>query len=197
MTLADRFLKRAFDLVVTSLMLVLLWPVMVIGWIVATRSSGASGLFCQTRIGRHGHAFTVYKLRTMRHVSGGSFVTTTHDARITPAGQKLRKWKIDELPQLINVLKGDMSLVGPRPDVPGYMDALQGADRRLLALRPGITGPATLKYRLEEDILSGQDDPQTYNDDVIWPDKIKINLAYIDNWSLWADFMLLFRTVIK
>lgn len=197
MTAQQRLLKRSFDVVVAGLMLLTLWPFLVIGWIVAARSTKAGGLFTQTRIGQHGKPFTVYKLQTMRPASGGSFVTTTSDARITPAGLKLRKLKLDELPQLVNVLRGDMSLVGPRPDVAGYMDRLSGDDRRLLALRPGITGPATLKYRNEEDILDRQSDPQTYNDTVIWPDKVRINLDYLDNWSLRGDMKIMLRTVIK
>ena len=135
-------------------------------------------------------------LDTMRAV-GGSTVTTANDARITPLGAKLRRYKLDELPQLWNVLKGDMSFVGPRPDVPGYMDRLEGEDRELLQLRPGITGPATLKYRDEEQLLAAQDDPQVYNDTVIWPDKVAINRTYLQNWSLMNDLRLIKKTVLK
>lgn len=126
----------------------------------------------------------------------GTTVTTTGDIRITQLGAKLRRWKLDELPQLWNVLKGDMSFVGPRPDVPGFMDRLQGEDRAILTLRPGITGPATLKYRNEEEILSKVPDPETYNSEVIWPDKVKINLQYLHNWSLIGDLRYIKQTVI-
>jgi len=124
-------------------------------------------------------------------------VTTKNDVRITPFGEFLRKWKFDELPSLWNVMKGDMSLVGPRPDVPGYADNLKGNDRRILQLRPGITGPATLKYANEEQLLASVNDPQKYNDEVIFPDKIKINLDYLDNWSLWLDIKIIFQTIFR
>lgn len=110
-------------------------------------------------------------------------------------GAKLRKYKIDELPELWNVLIGDMSLVGPRPDVPGYADNLQGGDRRMLLLKPGITGPASLKYRNEEELLAGQDNPQKYNDEVLFPDKVRINIEYLDNWSFWNDIKIIVYTV--
>lgn len=122
-------------------------------------------------------------------------MTTANDPRITRWGAWFRRYKIDELPQLWNILKGDMSFVGPRPDVPGYLDQLQGDDRRLLDLRPGLTGPATLKYRAEENILADQPDPQTYNDTVIWPDKVRLNLQYLETWSIWADIGYVVKTV--
>lgn len=196
MTRTDRILKRSFDLSVSALGLLALWPVILVTWVMAGRDTGASGFFRQKRVGRHGTLFEVVKLRTMRAV-GGTTVTTANDARITPLGAKLRRYKLDELPQLWNVLKGEMSFVGPRPDVPGYMDRLTGADRALLELRPGITGPATLKYRNEEDILADQADPETYNDRVIWPDKVQINLTYLQNWSLGTDLRLIKETVLK
>ena len=124
-------------------------------------------------------------------------VTTINDTRITKWGSFFRKTKLDELPSLWNVLQGDMSLVGPRPDVPGYADKLEGSDRRILELRPGITGPATLKYANEEQLLASIDDPIKYNDEVIFPDKVKINLEYLDNWSLWGDSKIIFRTVFR
>ncbi len=127
----------------------------------------------------------------------GSHVTTAHDQRITSLGRFLRRTKIDELPQLWNVLKGEMSFVGPRPDVPGYADNLTGDERKVLDLRPGITGPATLKYRDEEAILAAQTDPVAYNDAVIWPHKVAINRAYQDNWSLRGDLGYIWRTVSR
>ena len=126
----------------------------------------------------------------------GSSVSVKGESRITPLGAKLRKYKIDELPELWNVLIGDMSLVGPRPDVPGYADNLQGDDRRMLFLKPGITGPASLKYRNEEELLTGQDNPQKYNDEVLFPDKVRINIEYLDNWSFWNDIKIIVYTVL-
>ncbi len=194
MTIGDRLVKRGFDLVVAALGLSVLWPIIAATWVIAGRDTGASGFFCQTRVGQGGTPFRVVKLRTMRNV-GGTTVTTANDARITTWGARFRRWKLDELPQLWNVLLGQMSFVGPRPDVPGYMDRLQGADTRLLQLKPGITGPATLKYRAEEELLAAQPDPEVYNDNVIWPDKVRINLEYMDNWSLSGDLSYIMKTV--
>lgn len=194
MNAGQKATKRAFDIVGSAAGLAITWPVIAIAAIAAWRDTKASGIFSQQRIGRGGKPFTVRKIRTMRAAEGTS-VTTANDARITPLGAFFRRTKIDELPQLWNVLKGDMSFVGPRPDVSGYADKLAGDHRRVLDLRPGITGPATLKYRHEEALLASQDDPQTYNDTVIWPDKVAINLAYHDEWSLAGDFLLLWRTV--
>ena len=146
-------------------------------------------------MGRGGVTFTVYKLRTMRGGRTGPVVTVRGDSRITPIGRRLRKLKIDELPQLWNVLKGDMSLVGPRPDVPGYMDQLEGDERLLWQLRPGIIGPATLKYRNEEELLAMAADPQHLNDMVIWPDKVRINLEYMRDYSLAKDLRYLLATI--
>ena len=127
---------------------------------------------------------------------GGSSVSVAGESRITPLGAKLRHYKLDELPELWNVLIGDMSFVGPRPDVPGYADQLKGADRDVLKLRPGITGPASLKYRDEEDLLAGKEDPQKYNDEVIFPDKVRINLYYLHHYSFLKDIEMIFCTVL-
>lgn len=194
MSASDKAAKRGLDIIVSATALLLLWPVILMAWLMATRDTGASGFFHQQRVGRHGELFTVHKIRTMRPVAGTS-ITAQGDARITPLGSKLRRYKIDELPQLWNVLKGEMSLVGPRPDVPGYMDKLTGMDREILDLRPGITGPATLKYRDEEAILAQVEDPQSFNDTVIWPDKVRINREYMDNYTLWRDVRYLLATV--
>lgn len=194
MSRTDLFVKRSFDLVVSALGLAVLWPVILVCWVIAGRDTGASGFFCQDRVGRGARLFKVLKLRTMRDV-GGTTVTTTNDTRITIWGARFRCWKLDELPQLWNVLLGQMSIVGPRPDVHGYIDRLEGSDARLLQLKPGITGPATLKYRNEEKILASQNDPQAYNDLVIWPDKVAINLDYLDNWSLGRDLGYIIETV--
>ncbi|HPS62138.1 MAG TPA: sugar transferase, partial [Bacteroidales bacterium] len=147
--------------------------------------------------GRNGRLFTIIKFRTMRVNVDNNTVTAADDHRITSLGAMLRKWKIDELPELINVLTGDMSFVGPRPDVPGYADRLEGEDRRILELRPGITGPASLKYLNEEEILAGVDDPAEYNDRVIWPDKVRINLRYRERQSFTGDIKIMIHTVLR
>ena len=138
----------------------------------------------------------MYKFRTMTVGHGGSSVSVAGENRITPFGAKLRKYKLDELPELWNVLIGDMSFVGPRPDVPGYADKLVGEDRKILLLKPGITSPASIKYRNEEELLAQQIDPIKYNDEVIFPDKVKINLNYLENWSFITDIKLIIYTIL-
>ncbi len=153
-------------------------------------------LFRQKRVGRNGKLFTMVKFRSMTVSHNGSSVSVAGESRITPLGAKLRQYKLDELPELWNVLTGDMSFVGPRPDVPGYADKLEGNDRRILKLRPGITGPASLKYRNEEELLAQVDNPQEYNDTVIYPDKIRINLYYLDHYSFVKDIQMIVCTVL-
>jgi len=157
---------------------------------------GGPVLFTQKRVGLYGRLFTMYKFRTMTVNHGGSSVSVAGEARITPLGSKLRRYKLDELPELWNVLIGDMSFVGPRPDVPGYADKLTDDDRRILYLRPGITGPASLKYRHEEELLAKVDNPQEYNDSVIYPDKIRLNLYYLDHYSFFKDFQMIICTIL-
>lgn len=152
--------------------------------------------FIQTRIGQHGNQFMMYKFRTMKVNHGGNTISVRGESRITPLGSILRKYKLDELPELFNVLKGDMSLVGPRPDVPGYADLLEGDDRLILKLKPGLTGPASLKYANEEELLSNQSDPIKYNDTVIFPDKVRINLNYYKHRSLLLDLKIILYTAI-
>ena len=189
-------IKRGFDIIVSVLLLFLFGWVILLGFIAATISTRKNGFFLQKRVGENAKLFDVIKLRTMRDLPDvDTTVTTEHDRRITKVGAFLRKTKIDELPQLINVLKGDMSLVGPRPDVPGYADKLEGEDRIILRVKPGITGPASLKYKDEETLLAQQKDPQKYNDEVIYPDKVKINKSYIQNYSFWKDLVYLYQTV--
>ena len=156
-------------------------------------------IFLQERIGQYGKKFYIYKIRTMKADSDNNnmFVTTANDDRILPFGKWLRKTKLDEIVELINVLKGDMSFVGPRPDVEGYADKLEGEDRKILELRPGITGPASLKYINEEEILAEVDNPQQYNDEVIFPDKVKINLDYYYNRSFWGDIRIILNTIFR
>ena len=153
-------------------------------------------IFKQKRIGQHGKLFTMYKFRSMTVNHSGSSISVKGESRITPLGAKLRKYKLDELPELWNVLIGDMSFVGPRPDVPGYADKLEGEDRRILLLKPGITGPASLKYRNEEELLAQQEDPQKYNDEVLFPNKVRINIEYLDNWSFWNDIKIIIYTIL-
>lgn len=190
-------LKRFFDFVVSFVGLCLTWWIIFIAWIVATLETKSNGFFVQRRVGRDGKLFNVVKIKTMKKVDGvDTTITSSNDVRITKSGKFFRDTKIDELPQLWNVFIGDMSFVGPRPDVPGYADKLEGEDRMVLSVRPGITGPASLKYKNEEDILSKQDDPKWYNDNVIWLDKVKINKEYIKNWSLKSDIEYIIRTII-
>lgn len=151
----------------------------------------------QERIGRGGELFTIYKFRTMNNSDSISTISIKGDNRITPIGIKLRKYKLDELPELWNVLCGDMSFVGPRPDVPGYADKLKGNESRIHSLRPGITGPASLKYINEEELLETVADPIIYNDTIIYPDKVRINLLYLDNWSVWLDLKIIWHTIIR
>jgi lipopolysaccharide/colanic/teichoic acid biosynthesis glycosyltransferase len=190
------FLKRSFDFAGSVIGLALLWPLLVILIPIARVSSGGSGIFAQPRVGKDGKPFVVYKLRTMTLTDEtASTVTVKGDARITKIGALLRSSKLDELPQLWNVLVGQMSFVGPRPDVPGFADLLDGSDRRVLLLRPGITGPATIKYKQEEELLEVVQDPERYNREVIYPDKTRLNLAYLDSWSLMQDLKLILVTM--
>ena len=154
-------------------------------------------IFKQKRVGQHGRLFTVYKFRSMTVAGEGkTSIAAEEESRVTSLGEKLRRYKLDELPELWNVLKGDMSFVGPRPDVPGYADKLQGKDREVLRLKPGITGPASLKYRDEEYILSQVEDPKRYNDEVIYPDKVRLNLYYLHHYSFVKDIQMIFCTVV-
>lgn len=191
-------IKRLFDIIFSLTGLVLLGWIILVAFILATIDTRKNGFFTQERIGKNGKIFKVIKIRTMRELPGfDTTVTTQRDPRITRLGAVLRKTKIDELPQLINVLLGQMSFVGPRPDVPGYADKLPEEDRRvILSVRPGITGPATLKYRAEEEILATVDDPETYNREVIFPDKVRINREYVENYSFINDLRYIWATIM-
>lgn len=198
LTKKSLLMKRTFDIVVSFIGLLFTWWLIFLAALFASIDTRSNGFFMQRRVGRHGKLFTVYKIKTMRSsLNIVTTVTTLNDARITPLGAFFRKTKIDELPQLWNVLIGDMSFVGPRPDVPGFADLLNGDELKILTIRPGITGPATLKYRNEEEILAAQTDPEKYNREVIFPDKVKINLNYINNWSFKKDLNYIFRTIFK
>jgi lipopolysaccharide/colanic/teichoic acid biosynthesis glycosyltransferase len=177
--------------------LLFLWPVLlIVAILIKVKMPGGPAFFTQKRVGRNGKLFTMYKFRSMTVGHSGNSISVAGESRITPLGAVLRKYKLDELPELWNVLIGDMSFVGPRPDVPGYADKLEGDDRLILKLRPGITGPASLKYANEEDILAQVENPVKYNDEVIFPDKVRINLYYLENQSLWMDIKLIICTIL-
>ena len=217
-------LKWIFDRVAALCGLLLIWWVFpLVAILIKIKMSGGPAFFCQKRVGRGGKLFTCHKFRTMTVKHSGSTVSVAGDSRITPFGAKLRHYKIDELPGLWDVLIGNMSFVGPRPDVPGYADKLEGADRDVLKLRPGITGPATLKYRLEDEMIAGfvadikagrevelrgavlpenigsmtdQDLAVWYNDNVIYPDKVRLNKYYYEHYSFVKDIEMIFATVL-
>lgn len=191
-------MKYMFDRMASFLGLLFLWPVLlIVALLIKWKMPGGPVIFMQQRVGRNGDLFTLYKFRSMTVSHSGSSVSVAGENRITPLGAVLRKYKLDELPELWNVLKGDMSFVGPRPDVPGYADKLEGEERLILQLRPGITGPASLKYACEEELLSHVKDPVKYNDEVIFPDKVRINLAYYYNHSLLGDLRIIFQTIFR
>ena len=189
--------KYIFDRIVALTAMILLSPVILILFIIhKIAMPGGAFVFKQERIGQHGKPFMIYKIRTMyENAERGGSVSTYDDPRITPFGRWLRETKLDTILELINVLKGEMSFVGPRPDVAGYADKLQGDDRKILELRPGITGPASIKYRHEDKILAQQKDPKKYNDEIIYPDKVRINLDYYKNWSFFLDIKIIFQTL--
>lgn len=190
-------LKYIFDRVCALIGLIVAAPLLaVVALLIKIKMPDGPILYTQKRVGKDGKLFTIYKFRTMRVGTDQSSVSVAGESRITPLGEKLRRYKIDELPELWNVLIGDMSFVGPRPDVPGYADCLTGTDRDILRLRPGITGPASLKYRDEEYLLSQQADPKTYNDQVIFPDKVRLNLYYLNHYSFIDDIRMILCTIL-
>ena len=189
-------MKWCFDRIMALIGLLLIWPVLlVVALLIKVKMSGPV-LFAQKRVGKDGKLFSCHKFRTMTTDHHGNSISVAGESRITPLGSKLRHYKLDELPELWDVLIGNMSFVGPRPDVPGYADKLEGDDRIILSLRPGITGPATLKYRNEEDLLASVDNPQKYNDEVIYPDKVRINRYYAEHYSFMADMQMILCTVL-
>jgi len=197
LTLLQSASKRAFDMFFAAVGLALTSWLIVLVWVAATLDTGANGFFVQRRVGRLGRQFAIIKIRTMRLGGTTSSVTISGDPRVTRLGRIWRKFKIDELPQLFNVLVGQMSLVGPRPDVPGFADRLKGDDRIILTVRPGITGPATLKYRNEEQLLASVADPESYNEKVIFPDKVRLNREYVQNWSFAGDIAYICATLLE
>ncbi len=186
-------IKRIFDLTISLVLFQLLIIPLILLVGIATMSTKQRGLFTQQRIGRYGNRFSIYKIRSLKGSEHLDILVIKKSE--TGFGRWIRETNLDELPQLINVILGNMSLVGPRPDVPGYADSLQGEDRIILSVKPGITGPATIKYRNEDKLLMQQVNPKKYNDEVIWPDKVAINKKYIKNWSLQKDIGYLFASV--
>lgn len=195
LTTRQKLSKRIFDVIFTLLILPIILLPIIFFWLLSTISIGGSGWFSQERIGKNGQPFTLYKIRTLKGSNHESVVDIIQNE--TRIGGWLRRTKLDELPQLFNILIGDMSWVGPRPDVPGYADLLIGQDRIILSVRPGLTGPATIKYKNEDSLLLEQDDPNHYNDTVIWPDKVKINKKYIKNWSIQLDIKYLWASIVN
>ena len=192
----QRVAKRVLDVFFSVIGLVLLSWMILLGWIIATVETRQNGFFLQDRIGKNGERFRIWKLRTMReNPYHNTSVTTQSDPRITKSGAFLRKTKWNELPQLFNVLLGSMSFVGPRPEVPGFADELQGDDRVILTVPPGITGPATLRFRHEEIVLDSVNDPDAYNVDILFPEKVQLNREYVENYSILKDIKYIFMTV--
>ncbi len=194
MSHSQRVLKRAFDLLLALILLpVLILPIVIL-ILIASIDTRANGLFQHERIGQHGQPFHMYKIRSLRieehelgklHMSATSF------------GNWLRRNKLDELPQLFNVIFGQMSFVGPRPDIAGFADELEGENLEILNVKPGVTGPATIKYKDEDDLLAIQDDAENYNRTIIWPDKVRINLNYVRNWSFGSDLGYILKSIIS
>jgi len=191
-------MKRGIDIFFSLFGLIIFFPVLFSLFVLIKITSEGPGFFIQDRVGKDGRLFRMIKFRTMFIIQDStSSISIKGDPRITKIGIFMRRHKIDELPELINVLLGHMSLVGPRPDVAGYADRLFGKDRDILKMRPGITGPASLKYFNEEQILSRHENPKLYNDQVIYPDKVRINLDYYNNQSIWLDIKIIFATIFR
>jgi len=189
-------IKRLFDIILSFVGIIILIPVFIIVSILIKIDSSGPVFFLQERVGLNGKLFKIIKFRSMKINHNNSLtITLENDKRITRIGKKIRKYKIDEIPELINVFIGNMSFVGPRPDVPGYADLLKGESRNILKLRPGITSLASIKYANEEMILLNEDDPIEYNNNIIFPDKVKMNLNYYNNNNIWIDIKIIFATL--
>ncbi len=198
LSLHQKIIKRSFDILFSTIGLIVAFPIIFLSWFIATIETKSNGIFFQKRIGQHGKTFYLFKIKTMNDDKNNKIkITVSNDPRITQSGIIFRKYKIDELPQLFNVLIGDMSFVGPRPDVEGYADKLSPEDKIILSIKPGITGPASIKYSNEEEILAKVDNPKIYNDEIIWPDKVTINIDYINRYSFFKDIRYIFETILK
>lgn len=196
LTKSQKILKRLLDISLSLFGLILSFLFLGVLLILSSIDTQSLGILSQNRIGQFGKTFRLLKFKTMRDTNQPqNYITTINDPRITKFGRFLRKTKLDELPQLWNVLIGDMSFVGPRPDVPGYADKLQGEDRIILEVKPGITGPASLAFKNEEELLAKQQNPKIYNDEVIWPEKVNINKAYIKNYKFKKDIKIIVKTI--
>ncbi len=189
-------LKRAIDILAASVLLTVSLPMLVIAGVLVRTNSAGPAIFRQERMGRRFRRFQLYKLRTMNWSVNGSAYTLGADPRITPIGRWLRRFKIDELPQLWNVLRGDMSIVGPRPVIPELTMEFDCAYRKLLTVRPGLTDPASLKYCHEAEMLSRVEDPLTYFKTVVTPDKVRISQDYLERATLWTDLLIVIRTLL-
>lgn len=186
-------LKSVFDYTLALILLPILLPLILLLVVISFIDTGESGIFSQKRIGKDGMPFTIYKIRSMK---GKGRSLLPEQKSVTRIGNFLRKSKLDELPQIFNILLGQMSFVGPRPDVEGYADVLRGADRLMLSFKPGITGPAQLAFKNEEVLLLNQDNPLQYNDEVLWPQKVDINNDYVRNWSFFKDLYYIVKTIL-
>jgi lipopolysaccharide/colanic/teichoic acid biosynthesis glycosyltransferase len=189
-------LKRLFDILFSFVGLITFVPLFIILLVLIWLKMPGSFFFTQKRVGKNAALFTMVKFRTMTQGNLGTSISIKGQIRITPLGAILRKYKLDELPELWNVLIGDMSFVGPRPDVPGYADNLKGENRLILSVKPGITSPASIKYSNEEELLSLQIDPTKFNDEVLYPDKVRINLNYIKHRTFWLDLKIIMFTIL-
>jgi lipopolysaccharide/colanic/teichoic acid biosynthesis glycosyltransferase len=193
----QKFLKEIFDRSISAVALILLFPFLALIALLILIYSGYPVIYRQERVGKYSRIFTIFKFRTMTLNSSSNTISVKGDTRITPIGYWLRKYKLDELPELWNILKGDMSIVGPRPDVIGYADKFERDNYNILLIKPGITGPASLKYIDEEELLAKYEDPKKYNDEIIFPDKVRINSLYISNWSFVLDLKVIWNTIIR
>lgn len=189
-------LKRLFDIFASLFGLLVFMPLFIVIAVLIKIKMPGPVFFQQMRVGKDAVLFKMIKFRTMTISHSGSTISVKGERRITPLGAVLRKYKLDELPELWNILIGDMSFVGPRPDVPGYADKLEGEDRLLLSIRPGLTGAASLKFSNEEELLALQDDPVKYNDEVLYPEKVRINNNYVRHMSFGLDLKIIIFTIL-
>ena len=190
-------IKRILDILISIIGILIVFIPLLLVLILATISTRKNGLFLQKRVGKNAKLFTIYKIRTMYDDENQYPISIKNDKRLTLFGKFLRNYKLDEIPQLFNVLFGDMSIVGPRPDIEGYADKLTGNDRIVLNVKPGITSPATLYFYNEEDLLAEATNPKEYNDTIIWPKKVILNNEYVQNWSFKSDCKIILKTLFK
>jgi lipopolysaccharide/colanic/teichoic acid biosynthesis glycosyltransferase len=188
-------MSRTLTFILALLATLVLFPLLLLVAVLIKLSMPGPVLFRQIRIGQHGKKFLIYKFRSMKVNAEDISITLEHDERITPLGRFLRSSKIDELPQLVNILKGEMAIVGPRPDVPGYADCLEGENRMILSVRPGLTGADSVAYPDEEKLLAKQENPEEYYNRVLYPAKVALNISYVKSRSCWGDWKIIFRTI--